>query len=208
MKIILISLMVITIAHAQVNSGDVIKALNYNGSSHQIGDVKTSLLDESSFSSIHGDCWKLYNTTNSTVDLTNTDLAAHLGNSIPSASGRVLRAKGGQSETVIGAIQNFATSASGLGGSTNNTGAHFHYDGISGVAHDSDYYYFGTASGAPTKSRYSGSSGTNSEKYTKTSTSGNHSHTLNITSSATETRMNNVTVNMYIKVNKECNSIP
>ena len=196
MKFLLVVLLTLTV-QAQVNNGDTIKATQYNGDVHSIGDVKTSLLNESSFAAIHGDCWVLYNNESDVnpadgipdnIDLTNTDLAIHLGNSIPSAAGRVLRAKGLNSATILGATQEDAFKE------------HSHLTAP----------YFASPTGFWSGSGLDGTSSVSGSGKIMGSSSGTYSsrkryYTSKVGQDADETRMKNITVNMYIKVNKVCN---
>lgn len=71
-KIFLILLIPFTL-FAQVSTGDKIKANDFNNSTFQIGDIKHSILTESKFQGLHGDCWVLM----SGQDISSTDLGAY-----------------------------------------------------------------------------------------------------------------------------------
>jgi hypothetical protein len=61
MKYLFFSLILISSFNlsAQVNSGDTIKAKDFNGSVFHVGDIKQSLLTEIQFQQVAGDCWVL-----------------------------------------------------------------------------------------------------------------------------------------------------
>ena len=199
MKIIFALLVLTSLSYAQVNTGDMIKAKNYNGSTHQIGDVKTSLLELADFQSIHGDCWRQYNTNSANVDLTGTELANYLGNSIPSSANRVLRGKG--------TLTNQAT------GGTQEDAYQDHRHRNSWVAEQNNLQSQSitlryTGSTLPSALNSQGVFGTvphnNFGQIEDDSTGTTHPNSSNARTS-TETRVKNIAVNMYIKVNKECN---
>lgn len=188
---------------ANVSSGDQIKAVEYNNSKFTIGDIKTSILPLDKFQELHGSCWIQLNqgASNSNISISGTDLSVALGNiaTIKSSSGRVLRSQGGNSSS-LGMTQEDATAVNGL--STNTAGSHYHlHGGPDPAAIDSDYRRYGITDTGVRKQRPAGSS-SESNYAAHTSNSGNHTHSL---SGDNETRMENLTVNTFIKVNHSCN---
>lgn len=181
MKYILILLLSISFANAQVNTGDSIKANKYNGDTFHVGSVQQSILSEDEFQSLAGDCWVLM----AGQTLSGTDLGtittirdgSGSGNTIdgglnamtnlPVASGRFLRTAGGNAEPV-GQIQD------------DSVGPHNH--AIQGYEADS---------AADDGFLPRGTTATNSINTTTHNPTG-------------ETRPENLTVNTFIKINKEC----
>jgi hypothetical protein len=192
--LILISLFISQISFAQVSSGDTISAVDINNKTFTIGDIKTSILPLIKFQELHGNCWIQLNqgADNSNIDISGTDLSSALNSStIKSSSGRVLRAKGGLANTTVGTTQNQATAVNGLSASS-STSSNYQLE------YSSSYKLTGIATNG-----YAGLNvtGVGSSTYldrnfsyaTSTSLSGDN-----------ETRMNNLTVNMFIKVNHSC----
>lgn len=191
---------------ATVSIGDKITANKFNNSTFQVGDIKHSLLSESDFQTKHGDCWIQYNqgTDNSDIDITGTDLESFTGNVLHSASGRVLRAKG-DSSALLTERQEDATAVNGLSGTTSTDGQHQHdfaFERDSSVGVGVPPYQYLGSSGVNVLEVREGSDRTvvNSIR-----PAGNHNHNLNITSNDSETRMKNLTVNLFLKVNDICN---
>lgn len=181
-------------AFSQVSSGDKIKATEYSFSTFRIGDIKTSVLDETSFNSLHGgtNCWKMYNPASGDVDILGTDLGTMLTKAtLHSASGRVLRAKGGLSEVLIGDPQEDALQG------------HRHRQG--GVNGNSSSTLYPWGSWNPSGSHVEPSnSGEGNEVIGITSDPENGNAIYGAVRVDEETRMKNVTVNMYIRVNHSC----
>lgn len=97
MKYILISLISISVSFAQVSTGDSITAKRFNESTLSIGTIQQSLLSETQFTNLQGNCWKLMNGQ----DVSGSDYAKlikgdELGLNIklPDARGLFLRAAG------------------------------------------------------------------------------------------------------------------
>jgi len=169
-KTLIILIISITYSFANVQSGDEIKAVEYNNSKFTIGDIKTSILTLAEFQTLHGSCWIKLNqgADNSNVDITGSDLATLKSvNSIKSATGRVLRAEGGLSNPL---------------GETQEDEFESHVHGVGVQLGSRDY-----------------GGGTNTMVY-------NNSYNVNTKAAGgNETRMKNLTVNMFIKINHECN---
>ena len=185
--LILMILCVSNISVANVQSGDEIKAVEYNNSKFTVGDVKTSLLPLNKFQELHGSCWIQLNqgADNSNIDITGTDLSLALSlNSIKSSAGRVLRSAGGLSSS-LGQTQEDAFQGHqhrtlegkfGGGGTSQRLT-------VSNVGEVSSYS--NSAIPLTTNSIIAGSHG--SPKIDD------------------ETRMKNLTVNTFVKVNHDCN---
>ena len=204
-KLILLTLLFNLNAFSNVQQGDMIKAVEYNNSKFTVGDIKHSVLSLTDFQSLHGSCWiQLNNTTTNDISIENTNLAGYIGNTIKSASGRVLRAAGSGS-AALREQQEDATAVNGLSSSTNPAGSHQHdfvFERDSNVAVGTPPYQYLGSSGANVLEVRSGGDRTvvNSVR-----PSGEHTHSVNITSSDTETRMKNLTINLFLKVNHNCN---
>ena len=182
----LLAILVISLsasAGEPVKPGDEIKANKFNNSTFTIGDVKTSLLSESSFQTLHGDCWvKMTGQNISGSDLATLEPSLA---TLPDASGRFLRNLGGNSNSLA------QTQEDAFQG-------HKHHAQASG---DGLYLYIRGSGGV-----FSGLSGGNhldrgSEPIGNPRTDG-----VNGTPrTANETRPQNLTVNMFIKLNHNCN---
>lgn len=189
-KTLIILIISITYSFANVQSGDEIKAVEYNNSKFTIGDIKTSILTLAEFQTLHGSCWIKLNqgADNSNVDITGSDLATLKSiNSIKSATGRVLRAEGGLSDS--------------LGNTQEDSFQSHQHDTVEGV--------FSGGSGASRGRRLTV---TNIGEVSAYSQSSNALRTNSVIDGgsgtprvSSETRMKNLTVNMFIKVNHECN---
>lgn len=171
-KIIMIIMMSVTYSFANVQSGDEVSSVEYNNSKFNIGDIKHSILTLAEFQTLHGSCWIKLNqgADNSDIDITGSDLANLKSvNSIKSATGRVLRAEGGLSNSL---------------GQTQEDELKSHRHRLSENS--------GSSGDGPAIDSFPGSASTNSSAYTQY-TGGD------------ETRMKNLTVNMFIKINNNCN---
>lgn len=87
-----------------IKAGDEIKAKKLNESINHIGDVKNSLLTETEFQSLHGSCWVQMRGQS----IVGSDLATHTGgrlNSLPDARNKFLRNADGSSSSSLGASQ-------------------------------------------------------------------------------------------------------
>lgn len=158
--------------------------------------MKTSILTEAQFQSLHGDCWRLYNPASGNVDISGTDLNALIGSSsLSSAAGRVLRAKGGFANSTLGGTQEDAFKSH----VHNITHGH-------SVVNNSHTFIYGNSSenwSIVNTSNNSGSDYNGKLPISVNNFTGNSQSTGNVD----ETRMANITVNMFIKVNKECNAL-
>ena len=171
-KVLFILMMSVSYSFANVQSGDEIKAVEYNNSKFTIGDIKSSILTLAEFQTLHGSCWIQLNqgADNSNIDITGSDLATlKSANSIKSATGRVLRAEGGLSNPL---------------GETQEDELKSHRHRLSENS--------GSSGDGPAIDSFPGSASTNSSAYTQY-TGGD------------ETRMKNLTINMFIKINHNCN---
>lgn len=195
MKILLFFVAYLSLnSYANVSSGEAISAVDINNKTFTIGDIKTSILTITQFQTLHGSCWVQLNqgTDNSNIDISGSDLSSLIGNTtLKSSTGRVLRSAGGNANSVVGTTQEDATAVNGLSvGNTNPI--------------PSTYSYIWT--------RTSGNWGTHEDETHTDSTNKrfdamsigefNHSHSL---SGDNETRMQNLTVNTFIKINHNCN---
>lgn len=195
MKYILISLLSISFANAQVNTGEAIKANKYNGDTLHVGSIQQSILTEAEFQALAGNCWVLMaGQTLSGTDLgtitlardgsgtgnTNDDGLSAMAN-LPDASGRFLRSSGGNS-TSLGQAQDDAIKSHAhrwensfdsqqLSASSQSTGYFAPWFNGNGLHLD-----------GPTYKDPDATIGTLSD----------------------ETRPINITVNTFVKINKEC----
>ena len=102
-----------------------------------------------------------------------------------------------QSATSVGVFQSDATAVNGLNGNTSNNGAHNHKSGIP-MAGTYDASLYGKTSSNMTKLAPYGVGNYPVINQYYTSTSGNHSHNLNLNGDP-ETRPKNMSVNYIIK---------
>lgn len=169
---------------AKVEAGDVISSVDYNNSKFTIGDIKTSLLTEAEFQTLHGNCWiKLNNgVSGEDIDISNSDLAQLKENNfIKNSSGRVLRAEGGNSLT-LGEVQEDAFQG--------------HRHGQRVPSHDGINIGPGGQRGI-----FNGGAINSFDFVLEPKTDGVNG----IPRTANETRMANLTVNMFVKINHSCN---
>ena len=180
---------------ATVGIGDKITANKFNNSTFQIGDIKQSMLHNDEFVAIHGDCWEQMNNN---IPLSGTDLGNHIINigvrsytQIPDASGRVLRSEGGLSSS-LGATQEDAFQGHG----------HDFYAGdtSSGFNHLSTQDQIALANNAGNRVLKSTRSGAQDIINSPTDDGTNGTPRV-----ANETRSKNLTVNMFVKINNDCN---
>ena len=207
-KVISLVLILLSFGAYAVNQGETITAKRYNESTFGIGDVRTSILSKTEFQNLYGSCWKQMSQA---ISLSGTDLASHTSlTTIPDMSGKFIRNAGGLAEANAGTVQADATAKNGLNvsSSSSTAGNHQHHNPIivyasgknnSWIDYGNEYVH---SSGAAVT--YASSGG---RVIPLTDTQGNHTHTITSTvnSSDNETRPENFTVHMYVKVNHECN---
>ena len=112
--------------------------------------------------------------------------------------------RGASSPTSVGTFQDDATAMNGLNGNTTSNGSHSHSSPY--LVHKStanaEFAQFGSHSGPSSNKRVLSFMNNlwipGYTKHTYTSSSGNHSHTLNLNGD-TETRPKNMSVNYIIK---------
>jgi len=178
---------------SSVTSGDKLTAKEYNNSRFNIGDIKISILDLTQFQNIHGNCWIKLNqgADGSDVSIAGSDLAVLKGDTIKSASGRTLRAEGGRSAS-LGVLQEDAMQR--VTGDTKVWGAYNTGDHSNGAFDGTGSFTTGSHYGA-------GNAGYPFIKFDNAlSVFPNPAKTDDV-----ETRMQNLTVNMFLKINQECN---
>lgn len=177
-----------TVPNAQAQKvaeqGSGISADKFNSSAFQIGDVKHSLLTEQQFRQLNGDCWKLLDGS----PLAGTDFGAFTGRTeLPDARGRFVRNTGtpstGGTAVTLGGLQE------------DSFKAHYHHQD---TGYDGSGYL---AWGSDTKS----SLGISSLIFNHGDGSANNRVSRTSTVGANETRPKAVGLNLFIKVNKECN---
>lgn len=178
--IIIISIISNVYAGEAKKQGDVINAKHINNQSFTVGDIKHSLLTESQYQNLMGDCWvkmigqsSITLSDNSSQNIINTDYGQITGkSSLPNANGRFLRNTGvsttGGDSVNIGELQEDSFKAHHHGNSRDNT----------------------AWSGA-------GSS--------KTNVTTRGYNIGDATVGGSETRPKGLGVNLFIKVNHECN---
>ena len=192
--IILLSLLNVTFAN--VEKGSQISAKKFNESSLSIGTIQTSLLTENQFQSLQGSCWvKMQGQDVSTSDYgqlkkdsaNNQDLVVLL----PNSSGRFLRDSGGYAEP-LGKVQDDAIR--NITGEVKSTSTNEFVLGEENI----------TGSGAfemlPSISQYNPTKGS-----ATTQSRGFKFDAGNVVPVAEENRPKNLTVNMFIKINHDCN---
>lgn len=152
-----------------------------NASLSQLGDIKQSLLSTVKFQSIHGDCWVKMEGQNITgSDLANLEPSL---STLPNSTGRFLRDIGGNAEP-LAQVQGDAI--------RNITGS------IGQVSHGTTGVNVQTGALTYTNNGTGNAGG------------GGTSHTLHFNASlvvptADENRPINLSVNMFIKINNDCN---
>jgi len=181
-----------------------------------VGDIKYSILNPTQFAQENGDCWV---PLDGRTLATNQKLRSAYGwNSLPDAGGLFLRSQefsGGANNdpdrtpgSAIGQIQQdnlgSHSHSANLSGSTNTTGAHFHT-----VQQTTIFRMASDENGGD--NRFDWGSGSLAQTLTippspNTSTSGNHSHTVDVSGNTantggTETRPKNMNFWIYIRVN-------
>jgi hypothetical protein len=176
---------------ATVGIGDKITAKKFNNSTFQIGDIKQSMLHNDEFVAIHGDCWEQMNNN---IPLSGTDLGNHIINigvrsytQIPDASGRVLRSEGGLSSS-LGATQEDAFQGHQHATTYTSSGSN-DYAGSNGAIY----------SGTTTIGRFTVDAIRQDLLYYQDPFVGEDPRVAN------ETRSKNLTVNMFVKINNDCN---
>ena len=192
-KLLIISFFMIAQGFAQVASGELLRSNDYNNSVFRIGDVKTSVLTLSEFQSLHGSCWIQLNQNVSDIDISGSDLASLKSqNSLKSSYGRVLRSEGTNSAS-LGQQQEDGTAVNGLSVDHENP-----IDTSDGTG----YTYVWARAKGNWGSKEDLTSGTTSNFSDLNMTEFNHNHSLS--SSDPETRMMNLTVNTFVKINNSC----
>lgn len=196
MKYLIFSILFVSFANANVDQGQKIKANQYNGDTFQIGSIQQSILTQAEFQALAGDCWiKMSGQT-----LSGTDLVAITGsrdgsgtgninddglsamNSLPNADGRFLRSSGGNAVN-LGEQQDDAIKSH-----AHRWEHSFNSQTLSASNQSTGYFapWFnggGLALDGPTYKEDDATIGQITD----------------------ETRPVNITVNTFIKVNKECN---
>lgn len=202
MKILLLFSVVFLLsnaAHSQKNSGDVIKAGDFNSSSFHIGSVQQSILPEISFIALAGDCWVQLKGQS----IVGSDLAALGVATLPDARGTFIKIAG------INEIQKKSNGApySGVLGVMENDSfqGHWHdfYVGSTTASfqHLNTHNQLATADNAGSRSLQSAVS-----VASKDIINSPKSDTLNGTPrTGSETKPANISLNTFIKINKSCN---
>lgn len=196
--LLILSLIFSLSSFAIVSSGGKITAKKFNESTLSVGTIQQSLLTEAQFQLLQGNCWvKMIG-----QDVTGSDYASITErNILPDARGRFARNLGTGTAPIAG-TQNDSTAVNGL--TIASSGNHKH-DSLSSSAGKRIAYYSssrGTANPKDLGSNILTSSSGNAGVVAETTTNGSHTHSL---SGESETRPDNFTVNMFIKINHECN---
>ena len=192
--------------YSKVNSGDIITATKINESLLSLGSVQKSLLTEEEFQSLQGTCWVKMKgqcissecEISSGVNGVQSDLAEITKDSsnkityLPDSSGRFLRDTGGYAEP-LGKVQDDAI--------RNITGEI--------KTNDTNEYVFGeeNVKGSGAFEMLSNISQYNPSKSedTYSISAGFKFDAGNVVPVAEENRPKNLTVNMFIKINHDCN---
>ena len=178
------------IAGEPVKSGDEIKANIFNNSTFTIGDIKQSILTETEFQSLHGDCWvKMRGQSIAGSDLsTKTAGRTSPVNTLPDTSGKFLRDKDGLAANV---------------GETQTDELKSHNHEITFIRMNISTGIDGTGSGFGVIG-WGGNSGTLVSPVTNRYSPSDALGAIHDTGGS-ETRPTNMTVNMYVKINHICN---
>lgn len=183
----------LSFAQQTASQGSLISADIMNSSISQIGEIKQSILTPAQFQSLNGDCWKLMNGQS----ISGTDLAQLGITSAPDARGGFLRgANNGRSD--------------GQENPENKQLGEFQTDALQGHKHrtssaysSADLALYGTVS--PTGFTFSHADGATTAHGHLTSTPTDSDGINGTPRVGKETRVKNITVNFFIKVNKSCN---
>jgi hypothetical protein len=179
---------------SKIQAGASIDLMTFSMAEAKVGDYKWSALDETAFGDEHLGEWKLCNGQS----CTGTAYQQITGQStVPNAltDGAFIRqAKAGRT---LGSFEDDATALpnNAFSGTADSSGAHTHTARISNS-------YGGNANSMVASNAGSGGTNTTSSGsgVVNTSSSGAHTHTLTITGGDTETRPNNIALNLYVKV--------
>lgn len=174
---ILLTLIILSLS--QVFAQGVIKSSDYNNKIFQIGSIQKSILSESRFIEIHGNCWRKLNG----APITGTSLSEKIP-TLPDASSRFLRNSGSPSAPAVGQTQE------------DSLGPHRHW--ISNGPYDD-----GNGSGSNANNQRSGLVA-DANSYSPDDPMYQYGRNI-LPAGGTETRPKNITVNMFVKVNNECN---
>jgi hypothetical protein len=183
-----------------VKSGDVISAKQILNSSFIVGDIKHSLLSEQKFQELAGDCWVKMRGQNSialndtsTQSIASTDYGQIMNvSSLPNTSGRFLRDIDGNAPS-LAQVQSDAI--------RNITGS-FHM----GNSNSGGLNVNGSGTGVFQRVSSSGSRLTTSVSYSHNDyVTGFSFSASNQVPTANENRPINMGVNLFVKVNHECN---
>ena len=183
--IFLLTFSLSSFAGSPVGSGDKISAKKFNNQTFGVGDIKQSLLTLVQFQEQFGSCWVLIDGR----DISGSDYASITGkNTLPDARGRFAR-NNGTNTAPIGSTQDDSTAVNGL--SLNDPGHSHNF--ASQVYHQAVGTYY-------TNIDAGGNGGIAPLHATNNAYTG-----VTLNSSDTETSPANFTVNMFIKINHECN---
>lgn len=191
MKLLILSyLFYSSFSFSSVSSGQMIQAKQYNNATHQIGDVKQSVLTTTQFSGIHGDCWRLMDGSS----IVGSDLSNLTGKqNVPNATteGTFFRQLPQGSDRTIGDFQ-----ADENKEHNHIQSPHFHYDS---TGYGGGGYWGSTQLGA-------GNSFFNhSDGFASNANKTNSVTAINQNSGGAESRPKNISLNFFIKINNNCN---
>lgn len=179
MRILLLTSLFVLSSLAEAQVDKKIKSKQFNADIFQIGSIQKSILSVLKFQELHGNCWREMNGGN----IASTDLSSLKSiTTLPNADSRFLRNKGVNSATV-GSLQD------------DSLGSHRHW--ISNGPFDD-----GNGSGSNGNSQVSGLMA-DAGAYSDSDPMYNYGRYI-LPAGSSETRPVNVTVNMFIKVNHDC----
>lgn len=177
---IIVLLFSFNVVHASVIQGGIISAKQVQGDTFNIGDIQESVLTEAQFLSRTGSCWRMLKTG---ANVVGTDLGSKVG-VLSDFSGRFLR--------------DFGNLSAGVGmNQQDEIKEHTHWVS-SGVRDDANGSTGGTNSQMPGLVSDAGSYSASDPMSTIGRYSGNSDN-------HGETRPKSFIINMFIKVNNDCN---
>ena len=180
---------------AQVNQGETITAKRFNESTLSVGTIQQSLLTESEFQSLQGNCWVRMRGQS----IATSDLATITGgrlNVLPDTSGRFLRDTGGTNAPLLGQVQGDAIrNITGSWKTTWNYSSGGFYN-----LQTSGAFYNDTSNPGPSRI-----AGTDSGGYSGYPALDASRQVPTTDTNTGENRPVNMGVNFFIKINHECN---
>lgn len=193
MKTFIFLLLISNLSWAQKVNGEKIKSADFNSSTFNLGDIKQTLLPELQFRQMNGDCWVQMKGQS----IAGSDYAVLTGTTqLPDAQGRFLRTAGGNAAPLAQTQEDEFKSHTHLQNEHSHLGGYPRANGYSYATHGA---LNGTTTGGNTYVAAE-ASGLYLGRYAYTTVT----TAVNQNSGGIETRPRNLTVNTFIKINKNC----